>query len=108
MRALFAATRLGQARMVELFNRFGRATVLRAFRHIQDRTAARVRRAFRDIFANGEYSAADIVDTDGQGNGPYRVRLKLRVDDDRAVLDTRETDDQAPGPINFVMHPVVP
>lgn len=108
MRALFAATRLGQARMVELFGRFGRATVLKAFKQIQDRTAVRVRKAFRDIFANGEYSAADIVDSDGQGNGPYKVRLDLRVDDDRAVLDTRRTDDQAPGPINFVMHPVVP
>jgi N-methylhydantoinase B len=49
-----------------------------------------------------------MVDRDGHGNGPFAVRLTMEVGADGLSLDASETDDQAPGPINFLMNADVP
>ena len=57
----------------------------------------------------GEIKEIYAIDGDGHGNGPFRIRLALtRTPDDRFLLDATETDDQAPGPVNLLMHPDVP
>ena len=45
---------------------------------------------------------------DGQGHGPVTLRYRLSVSEDRIELDTRDSDDQVPGPVNFLMSPSVP
>ncbi len=108
MRSLIAALRLGERRFVELVERFGRKVVLSAFQQVQDRTEKRARQLFREMFPVGTYHGEDLVDTDGHGNGPFHVRIRMEVRADRVTVDTSATDDQAEGPINYIMHPVVP
>ena len=44
-----------------------------------------------------------------RATGPFTLRFALtRTPDDRFILDATETDDQAPGPVNLLMHPDVP
>src|SRR5829696_8148211 len=82
-RASIAAIRLGERRLVELFERFGRAKVADTF-------------------------AALRVDSDAHGTGPIRLRYRLNVTPERITLDTSESDDQVKGPVNFLMSPPVP
>jgi N-methylhydantoinase B len=107
-RAAIAAVRLGEKRLGELFARFGAARMLDAFRQLIARSEKAMRERLRALTPPGEYSFTDIVDSDGQGNGPIRLRYKLMVTADRIVLDTTASDDQTPGPVNFLMAKEVP
>jgi N-methylhydantoinase B len=107
-RALVAAVRLGERRFVELFERFGRAVVLDAFERLNRQTEDAVRERLRAIFKPGRYEFADSIETDGHGNGPYTIRIAMDSRGNRMVFDGTASDDQAPGPINWLMHPAVP
>lgn len=108
-RALMAAVRLGERRLAEMAGRFGPEVLEDAFAQLLARTEATVRGKLREIFPVGTTRFADAIDTDGHGNGPFTLRLALtRTEDDRFILDATETDDQAPGPVNLLMHPDVP
>lgn len=108
-RALMAAVRLGEKRLSEIAARFGTDLLADAFRQLLARTEATVRAKLAAIFPVGTTRFADTIDTDGHGNGPFTLRLALtRSADDRFTFDARETDDQAPGPVNLLMHPDVP
>jgi N-methylhydantoinase B len=48
------------------------------------------------------------VDGDGMSGRPFHVRMSLTKRGDRISIDTRASDDQAKGPINFIMHESVP
>ncbi|MBM3572423.1 MAG: hydantoinase B/oxoprolinase family protein, partial [Alphaproteobacteria bacterium] len=102
-RAATAAVRLGERRVGELFARFGRDVLLDAFDQLIAQTGKVLRRRFRAAFRPGHYRFTDRIDQDGHGNGPFAMRLDLTVSEDRAVLDTSASDDQAPGPVNLLM-----
>mgnify|MGYP005852279083 CR=1 FL=1 len=105
--ALMAAARLAEARLQELFARFGRDTVLAAFQHFIDETAAFVRRKALETIPEGESSFRDYMDSDGVTDRWYSFHLKLSRHGDRIVLDATASDDQAPGSINFLANEVV-
>ncbi|HTZ34913.1 MAG TPA: hydantoinase B/oxoprolinase family protein [Stellaceae bacterium] len=107
-RASIAAIRLGERRLAELFARFGRERMRDAFAQLVERTRAAVRQRFRALIPPGEYRFADALDSDGQGHGPVTLRYRLTVDAERIELDTTDSDDQVPGPVNFLMSPSVP
>ncbi|RVT92188.1 hydantoinase B/oxoprolinase family protein [Rhodovarius crocodyli] len=108
-RALMAAVRLGEKRLAEMAGRFGADTLADALAQLLSRTEQTVRQKLKEIFPVGTTSFADAIDTDGQGNGPFAIRLSLtRTPDDRFILDATATDDQAAGPVNLLMHPDVP
>jgi len=107
-RASIAAIRLGERRLVELFARFGRERIRDAFDQLLERTRTAVRQRFKALIPPGEYRFADALDSDGQGHGPVTLRYRLTVSDDRIELDTTDSDDQVPGPVNFLMSPSVP
>lgn len=107
-RASIAAIRLGERRLVELFARFGIAPMRQAFDQLVARTRAVVRQRFRALIPPGEYRCADAIDSDGQGHGPVTLRYRLSVSEDLIELDTGDSDDQVPGPVNFLMSPSVP
>jgi N-methylhydantoinase B len=107
-RASIAAVRLGERRMTELFLRFGAALVEDAFRQLLARTEAVTRSKLRQIFPDGTHRFTEPVDSDGQGHGPFHIRFNLTSDNGRLSLDASETDDQSPGPINFLMPESVP
>lgn len=107
-RALTAAVRLGERRLGELFERFGRAVTLDAFERLNQQTEAAVRGRMRKLFPTGTHRFSDVIETDGRGNGPFTIRLAMEVTPERITLDATETDDQSPGPINFLMNEAVP
>src|SRR5262249_21510072 len=107
-RASIAAIRLGERRLLELFGRFGRARMANAFAQLVECTKTAVRGRFRALVPPGEYRFSDALDSDGQGHGPVTLRYKLAVAEDHIELDTTESDDQFPGPVNFLMSPSVP
>ncbi|MBV9976254.1 MAG: hydantoinase B/oxoprolinase family protein [Hyphomicrobiales bacterium] len=113
MRALMASVELGVKRVEEIFTRFGPAVVEDGLRQLLLRTRRLVRERLAETFEYGTHHFVDAIDSDGHGNGPYRIRFALTRErdprgEDRFVLDTSETDDQSPGPVNFLMNPGVP
>ena len=67
------------------------------------------RKKLAETFPPGTYRFAAALDHDGQGNGPYWLRMALTIaDDGKSTLDFSDSDDQAPGPINYLVNPAVP
>jgi N-methylhydantoinase B len=107
-RASMAAIRLGERRLSELFERFGRARTCDAFDQLMAETETALRGKLRDLLPQGTHRFTDRIDGDGQGSGKVRLRYRLDVTADRITLDTTESDDQVKGPVNFLMSPPVP
>jgi N-methylhydantoinase B len=113
MRALLASVEVGVKRVHEILVRFGPAVVIDALQQLLERTRGLVRSKLSETFGYGTHSFTDAIDSDGHGNGPFRIRLSLARQreadgEDRFILDATATDDQAPGPVNFLMNPGVP
>src|SRR3984893_6718664 len=113
MRALMASNALGVKRVKEILERFGARIVADALRQLLTRTRLIVRAKLAETFDYGTYRFTDAIDSDGHGNGPFRIRFALTRErgangEDRFILDATETDDQSPGPVNFLMNPDVP
>lgn len=108
-RAMMAAVNLGVARMREIAGRFGADVLADALAQLLDRTRELVRAKLRETFPVGTHRFTDRIDGDGHGSGTLRLRFALtRTEEDRFILDATETDDQSPGPVNFLMNPDVP
>ena len=107
-RASMAAVRLGERRLGELLERYGLAPAAAAFQQLIDETERETRARFRALVPLGSYAFTDTIDSDGHGNGPIKLRYRLDVTPDRITLDATESDDQTPGPINFLMSPGIP
>ena len=107
-RASMAAIRLGERRLAELFQRFGRGVTIGAFDRLIDESEAELRQKLRALVPEGVHAFTDTIDSDGQGHGPIKLRYRLEVGPDRITLDTGASDDQVPGPVNFLMSPPVP
>lgn len=109
LRALLAAVNLGAARMEEIAGRFGADVLADAMRQLLARTEGQVRDGLKKIFAVGTHRFTDRIDGDGKGSGPLALRFALtRTPDDRFIFDASGTDDQSPGPVNYLMNPDVP
>jgi N-methylhydantoinase B len=107
-RASVAAVRLGGKRLEEILARFGPDRIEAIFASLQDETRRALREEMRSLFPDGVYSFSERIENDGQGHGPFRFRFEIRSAGGRLTLDARDCDDQAPGPINYLMHPHVP
>lgn len=113
MRALMASVELGVRRVGEILDRFGPAVMEDALTQLLRRTRKLVRDRLAETFDYGTHSFTDAIDTDGHGNGPFHMRFSLtreKVEDkeDHFTFDARGSDDQAPGPINYLMNNGVP
>lgn len=113
MRALMASVELGVKRVGEILDRFGAEIVADAFAQLLARTRRIVRSRLADTFDYGTHRFTDAIDGDGHGNGPFKIRFSLtrekgETGEDRFIFDASDTDDQAPGPVNFLMNNGVP
>ncbi len=108
-RALMASVELGVRRMQEIAIRFSPDVLADALHQLLARTETLVRQKLRETFPVGTHRFADAIDSDGHGTGPLHIRFALtRTQDDRFIFDASETDDQAPGPVNYLMNRDVP
>src|SRR6266478_5402312 len=92
MRALMASVELGVKRVADILTRFDADTVEDALAQLLARTRRLVREKLAETF-------------------PIRFALTHERDakgEDRFIFDATETDDQSPGPVNFIMNPGVP
>lgn len=113
MSALMAAVALGATRVSEIVGRFGADVVADALAQLLARTRSLVRQKLAETFPYGTHSFTDAIDSDGHGHGPFRLRFSMTREkgeggEDRFLFDATLTDDQAPGPVNFLMNPGVP
>lgn len=113
MRALMASVELGVKRVGEIFERFGEDVVADAFAQLLARTRRLVRSRLAETFAYGTHRFTDVIDGDGHGNGPFKMRFAMTREasqdgEDRFIFDATESDDQAPGPVNYLMNRGVP
>ncbi len=101
-RALMAAAQRAEERVLEIFRRFGKETTLAALRLDQEETAKFIRQKTLETIPPGSYSTRDYMDSDGVGNEWHSFHLELSSTGDKITLDSTESDDQAPGSINFM------
>ncbi|MBC7378329.1 MAG: hydantoinase B/oxoprolinase family protein [Burkholderiaceae bacterium] len=94
-----AAARTGEKRVLQLFERYGAATVNFAMADLlnygERLTAAQLRE-----LPSGVFEAEDLIEEDGLGNGPFKLKVKVTIADGRMTADFTGTSPQAPGPIN--------
>jgi N-methylhydantoinase B len=113
MRALMASVKLGVGRVDEILARFGAPVVADGLRQLLARTRQLVRERLAQTFDYGTHRFVDVIDSDGHGHGPFHIRVALTREvgadgQDRFIFDATETDDQAVGPVNFLMNTGVP
>lgn len=108
IRAVLAGCRLGERRVQELLERFDADIVLDTWTAFEQQCRDTIRKTLEARIPDGVYASEDAVDGDGMTGRPYTVRMQLVKEGGRITIDTRESDDQARGPINFLMHESVP
>ena len=102
---IVAGCKTAEQRVQELCQRFGRDTYLAACQALLDRTYRAVQTLIRRNISTEPQSFEDYIDDDGLGNGPYKMKLTIWREGDRAVFDWTGTDPQALGPVNFYLNP---
>lgn len=99
LRAQRSALRVGERRLVELVERYGRATVLAAMDEILARTEARMRAAIRAM-PDGVYAFEDFLDDYGPATEPLRVHTTVSVRGDAMTVDYEGSSPQTPSGLN--------
>jgi N-methylhydantoinase B len=99
LRAQRSALRVGELRLVELVERYGRDVVGAAMEEIIGRTEASMRAAIRKI-PSGVYRFEDFFDDCGPGTDPLRVAVTVTVADDRITIDYAGSSPQTASGMN--------
>ena len=101
-RALMSAASRAQERLLEMFERYGRDTMLAAIAEDQTDTGRLVRDKTLEMIPEGEYSVRDYMDHAGVSERWHSFHIKLIRRGDEILLDATDSDDQADGSINFI------
>lgn len=99
MHAGVAAARVGARRIGELLERYGKDQLLSAMSDLLD-YGERMTRAELVKLPKGVFEAEDIVEEDGLGNGPFKIKVKVTISDSEMIVDYTGTSPQCIGPIN--------
>lgn len=100
MHAGVAACRVGAKRIGELADKYSTDALLAAMDALLDYGERMTREELKKL-PKGSFEAEDVVEGDGLGNGPFKVKVRITIDDDRMVADFTGTSPQAVGPINM-------
>ncbi len=103
--AIAAGTAAGAQRVKDICDRFGRETYLEACDALLARTRTSIIGLIRQLIPEGQtFEFEDYTDDDGLGNGPIKLKLTMWRSGDSLNLDWTGTDDQVPGPVNFLLN----
>ncbi len=97
--AQIAANRVGEARLREIVEKYGRRRIEHYAAAAQDYTE-RVLRATIATIPDGEYRFEDALDDDGFTDAPIWIRVLIRVKGDHAEIDFTGTDRQTTASVN--------
>jgi N-methylhydantoinase B len=101
LRGQVGAARLGERRMAELMDRYGKATVLESTELLSSYTENRVRQSIAS-WPNGESEGESFVDHDGIDLArPIRIHVKVKKLADKLHFDFSGSSDQTQGPANI-------
>jgi N-methylhydantoinase B len=99
LRAQLAANRIGARRTTELFERYGRETVMSAFAEVLDYAERRTRACLAEL-EDGTKTARDVLEA---REGDLEIVLEATVAGDRLTLDFTGTAPQHEGNLNCPM-----
>lgn len=102
LHACAASLKVGEQRFLAVMEKYSKATTLAAIENLLEHGDAMVLQQLASL-PKGSWVAEDVIDEDGIGNGPFKVKVKVTIGDDSFTLDYTGTDAQAPGPINCSM-----
>jgi len=101
LRGQVGAARLGERRIIELMERYGKETVRESTKLLSDYTESRVRQTIA-AWPDGESEGESFVDHDGIDlNRPIRVHVKISKQGNRIHFDFSDCSDQTTGPANI-------
>ena len=96
MKSQMAACRLAARRMDELFDKYGRDTILAAIEQIFDETETKCRNVVSQL-ADGVYEASAALDEDGVLRGePVPIHAKVTIDKGAMTIDLSGCSQRAP------------
>lgn len=99
MYAQVAALKTGERRVKELCEKHSVDTILASITYHLDHGEAISRQELKKL-PKGEFYAEDFIDTDGIGNGPFPIKVKVTITDEAFICDFRGSSPQVPGPMN--------
>lgn len=99
LNAQIAAGRTGERRLCDLFERFGKKTIMAAKDEIFRQTEEREREAVLS-FEDGLYHAEGWLDSDGLSSEPVPVKVAVKISGDTITIDLSGSAKQTRGPIN--------
>ncbi len=99
MWAQVAALRTGDRRLKELCEKHSKETIVAAINYLLDHGEEISRQELKKL-PKGTFYAEDFIDTDGVGNGPFPIKVKVTITDDEFVCDFRGSSPQVLGPVN--------
>ena len=99
--AQIMANRVGIKRLKELIEKYSLETVKGYSRALIDYSERIMRETIKSI-PDGVYEFEDFMEDDGSGNSDIKIKVKLTINGDRAVVDFSDSDFQVEGSINSV------
>jgi N-methylhydantoinase B len=99
--AQIASCRLGHGRLREVAAKYGMPEVARYAGHLLDYSEKMMHSVIAAL-PPGVYRAEDFLDGDGSSDEPLRIRAKIRINADRAVVDFTGSAPQCAGNVNAV------
>ncbi|MBM4264612.1 MAG: hydantoinase B/oxoprolinase family protein [Deltaproteobacteria bacterium] len=101
LRGQVGAARLGERRIAELMERYGKQTILESNEILSEHTENRLRRTIAS-WPDGESEGESFVDHDGIDlTKPIRIHVKVTKRGDRLHFDFSGSSDQTQGPANI-------
>jgi N-methylhydantoinase B len=94
-----ACLEVAERRLLEMCDRYATATVKAAMSAVLERSERLCRDTLRRI-PHGVFTAEDFTDTDGLGNGPFPVKVRVEIAENGVTCDFTGSHGQVPGPIN--------
>jgi len=86
LKAMRNAARVGERRLLELFDRYGAETVLASWDDILAHSEREMRTAISEV-PPGRYAAEDFYDDCGRGTDPLRVFVTVIAEGDEIIVD---------------------
>lgn len=99
MWAQVAALKTGEKRVKELCDKHGKPLFLSAVDYLLDHGEQLARQELTKL-PKGTFHAEGFIDDDGFGNGPFKIKVKVTISDEKFVADFRGSHPQVPGPVN--------
>src|SRR6185295_13374075 len=99
--AQIASCRLGERRLQEVVRKHGVGTTDLYAGHLLNYSARMMRGRLRSL-GRGLYRAEDFLDSDGTSDHPLVIRVAIRLDRNRAVVDFTGSAAQCAGNVNAV------